>query len=236
MTPVLVWSVAVACAGFFVLPRPVWRLVTRYLVTAAHEAGHALVASVLTASTPKIRLRADTSGVTRFPACSGLRMFLICIAGYPAPGFLGLLGVMAVATGHPRWWLWGLVGLAAVEAFAMVRNVFGWLMTVAWAAGLWAVLTHAGHALPQYVGAAVAAGLLAGGFRTVVELTKSDDDPASDLSKAEELADLPRPVMLVGLWALLVAEMSAAVYLILEPGFVPQLVTSIEHGVRGAGL
>jgi len=25
MTPVLVWSVAVACAGFFVLPRPVWR-------------------------------------------------------------------------------------------------------------------------------------------------------------------------------------------------------------------
>ncbi len=127
-------------AAALVLPRVAWRR-TRHVVTIAHEGGHALVAVLSGRRLSGIRLHSDTSGVTVSRGrARGPGMVLTLLAGYTAPGLLGLAAAWVLGTGHAVALLWGFVALLALLAL-QVRNWFG----------LWSVLaTTAAVAAASY--------------------------------------------------------------------------------------
>jgi hypothetical protein len=172
--------IAVLAAAVLVLIRPLWRWATRYVITAVHEAGHAVAAIGLTGrlrAVRSMRLRADTSGVTWSATGAGLRSQLVTMAGYPAPGALGAVGMLLIVGGQPRSWLWGLLILAVIEGLLWVRNLFGLLLILMWSAALVELLQRGSLRADWYAGATVAAVLVMGGLRSVVELLVAGRDP-----------------------------------------------------------
>ena len=79
-------------AGAVVLTgeRTTWRLL-RFVVTIAHEGGHAVAAVLVRRELAGIRLHSDTSGVTLSRGrASGPGMVFTAVSGYPAPSLLGV--------------------------------------------------------------------------------------------------------------------------------------------------
>lgn len=121
-----VWLVAASglLAVAAVLPRRVW-LVSRNVVTIAHEGGHALLALATGRRLAGVRLHASTAGETLSAGKpTGPGMMLTTAAGYPAPSALGLGGAALLASGHPIAMLLISLVLLAGMTLAM-RNGYG---------------------------------------------------------------------------------------------------------------
>lgn len=186
-TVLIALAVVVACIA---IP-PLWGTV-RHAVTIAHEGGHALVAGLTGRRVSGIRLHSDTSGLTtsygeakRFP------LSLVALAGYPAPGLLGLAAAWAIGAGHAVAVLWGLE-VVLLLLLVRIRNGFGFLVMVIAIAGL-----GAGAWLlpdPWRVGLACALAwlLLVGAVRAVMELGASRRGGRGRGSDADALARLTR--------------------------------------------
>lgn len=109
---------------------PVWR-VTRHLVTVVHEGGHGLVALLAGRHLSGIRLHSDSSGLTVSRGRPrGPGMVLTLLAGYTAPGLLGLLVAVGVHSAHAVATLCLLL-LALVLLLLQIRNLYGlWIVLV----------------------------------------------------------------------------------------------------------
>lgn len=109
---------------------PVWR-VARHLVTVVHEGGHGLVALLAGRHISGIRLHSDSSGLTVSRGRPrGPGMVLTLLAGYTAPGLLGLLVAVGVHSAHAVATLWLLL-LALVLLLLQIRNLYGlWVVLV----------------------------------------------------------------------------------------------------------
>lgn len=123
---VLLALVALACLMW----APVWR-VTRHLVTVVHEGGHGVVALLAGRHITGIRLHSDSSGLTVSRGRPrGPGMVLTLLAGYTAPGLLGLLVALGVHSGHAIGTLWLLL-IALVLLLLQIRNLYGlWVVLV----------------------------------------------------------------------------------------------------------
>ncbi|WP_156163720.1 M50 family metallopeptidase [Demequina subtropica] len=192
-----------------------WHLV-RHVVTLVHEAGHALVATLLGRDVRSISLHSDTSGLTVSRGdARRLPLALKAFAGYPAPGVTGLAIAWAVGAGHGIAVLW--VSVAALLLVLMrVRNVYGVLVVVAVAAGLgWAA-----WALPDEWRVGIACGLawllLIGGVRAVVELqgTRRGGARGSDADALARLTHVPGGVWVALFWLVTVACLVAGAWLL----------------------
>jgi hypothetical protein len=104
---------AIAASVVFVVLRPTWRIV-RYPVTAVHEFGHLVVALAVGGRGARVRLRADSSGLTTWRA-SGYgrgRAALIALAGPARPRWWGRrarwlsppTGPRSASWAWPWWW------------------------------------------------------------------------------------------------------------------------------------
>lgn len=103
---------------------PVWR-VARQASTIIHEMGHVLAAWCTGRRVSGIKLHSDTSGVTLSRGKpNGPGLLVTFLAGYPAPGLLGVLLIWLGTTGHAGAAL-TVFQAVLVLALLLSRNVIG---------------------------------------------------------------------------------------------------------------
>ena len=186
---------------------PVWSI-ARHVVTIAHEAGHAAVATLLGRKVRGIRLHSDTSGLTtHYGSVKRLPLALTSFAGYPAPAVLGLGAAALLGAGYANALLWITV-VVLVLVLVQIRNFFGFfVMLVTIGAFGWLAWTG-----PDPLRVGVAYGLawllLLGSVRAVMELHTSRKVPAGRSSDADALAKstrIPGLVWVTVFWLVTVA-------------------------------
>jgi hypothetical protein len=195
-----------------------WRLL-RFVVTIAHEGGHAIAAVLVRRELAGIRLHSDTSGVTLSRGrAGGPGMVFTAVSGYPAPSLLGAGFAALVALDQVRAMLWLTVALLLL-LLSQIRNVFGVVTVVGSGAAAVAVIIWGTERVALGFACAVAWLLLVGGLRAVIELQRSRrhqgsgrgarrGELSSDADQLARLTHLPGV-----LWVILFFLLSAAALL-----------------------
>jgi hypothetical protein len=165
--------------------------VVRLLVTVCHEAGHAVVATLVGRKLRGIRVHSDTSGLTLSKGRpTGPGMVATVFAGYPTASVVGLGAAWLAGAGHAAGLLWLIVVLLALMLFK-IRNLYGALVVV----GFGAVVGLASWYAPPVVLGWIAIGLvwlfLLAGPRPVVELLFRHS-PGSDAAQLAGLTRVPK--------------------------------------------
>ncbi|NIH87523.1 M50 family metallopeptidase [Amycolatopsis granulosa] len=210
-------------ALLLVLSGAPWRL-ARNVVTIVHEAGHALVAVLAGRRLQGIKLHSDTSGVTLSRGKpEGPGMVLTALAGYPAPGMLGLVFASLLAAGRITALL-VLAALLLLGVLVMVRNAYGVLSVVLTAGGLAVVALLAGPEVQAWFVYLITWFLLLGALRPVVELQMKRRRGAARDSDADQLARLTE--VPAALWMLMLAVIAITCLVVggawlLEPALTP---------------
>ncbi|WP_062132514.1 M50 family metallopeptidase [Demequina aestuarii] len=194
-----------------------WHAV-RHVVTIAHEAGHAVVATLLGRKVSGIRLHSDTSGLTTHSGSTKrLPLTLTAFAGYPAPAVLGVGAAALLGAGYAFGLLWVLL-VVLLLVLVQIRNVYGFLVMVLAIGGFGWLAWSAPD--PWRVGVAYGVTwlLLLGAVRAVVELHGSRRGVQGGGSDADALARTTRVPALVwvGLfWLVTVACAAGGAWLML---------------------
>jgi hypothetical protein len=184
---------------------PTWPRL-RHGITIVHEAGHGAAATLTRRRLAGIRLHSDTSGLTvSVGRPRGPGMVLTLLAGYPAPSAAGVLVAWAVSAGHAAAALWAALVLLLL-VLVQIRNWFGlWSVLVAGVL-VGAVTWFADPAWRMRAALALAALLVLGGLRAVVELPAARrGDGASDADQLARVTHVP-----VGVWLLLFVLLALA--------------------------
>ena len=122
----------------------------RLATTVVHEAGHALVAVLVGRRLAGIRVHSDTSGVTVSRGRPrGPGMVVMLMAGYLAPGVLGLVAALLFTHGRALVLLWLLVAVL-LGVLVWVRNGYGLVTVLVLGVGL-GLVTRFGDARAQAV-------------------------------------------------------------------------------------
>jgi hypothetical protein len=139
-----VTSLSALAGGLVLTIGPARRWVGDYLVTIAHEAGHAVVTLLCSGRVLGIRLhtrsyagRTGIAGYTQTRTSQRARV-PIGLAGYPTPAAIGLATLALVHAEHTRGALVTMVAALAVMLI-LIRNVFGAVLLL----GVGAALTLA---------------------------------------------------------------------------------------------
>ncbi|MFD4198412.1 MULTISPECIES: M50 family metallopeptidase [Amycolatopsis] len=210
-------------ALLLVLSGAPWRM-ARNVITIVHEAGHALIAVLAGRRLQGIKLHSDTSGVTVSRGKpEGPGMVLTALAGYPAPGILGLAFASLLAAGRITVLL-ALAALLLLGVLVMVRNAYGVLSVVLTAAGLAAVALVAGPQVQAWFIYLITWFLLFGGLRPVIELQIKRRRGAARDSDADQLARLtgvPAALWMLMLGVLAVTCLFVGGAWLLEPALQP---------------
>lgn len=210
-------------ALLLVLSGAPWRM-ARNMITIVHEAGHALIAVLAGRRLQGIKLHSDTSGVTVSRGKpEGPGMVLTALAGYPAPGILGLAFASLLAAGRITVLL-ALAALLLLGVLVMVRNAYGVLSVVLTAAGLAAVALVAGPQVQAWFIYLITWFLLFGGLRPVIELQIKRRRGAARNSDADQLARLtgvPAALWMLMLGVLAVTCLFVGGAWLLEPALQP---------------
>ncbi|GAA3815766.1 M50 family metallopeptidase [Amycolatopsis sp. ATCC 39116] len=210
-------------ALLLVLSGAPWRM-ARNVITIVHEAGHALIAVLAGRRLQGIKLHSDTSGVTVSRGKpEGPGMVLTALAGYPAPGILGLAFASLLAAGRITVLL-ALAALLLLGVLVMVRNAYGVLSVVLTAAGLAVVALVAGPQVQAWFIYLITWFLLFGGLRPVIELQIKRRRGAARDSDADQLARLtgvPAALWMLMLGVLAVTCLFVGGAWLLEPALQP---------------
>lgn len=121
--PEIVWAITAAVVLLTAVPS-VWRIL-RQASTIVHEMGHVFAALLSGRRVSGIKLHTDTSGVTVSRGKpKGPGMLFTALAGYPAPGLLGLGMAVLLTTGHAGAAL-TLYQVVMLLALILSRNAVG---------------------------------------------------------------------------------------------------------------
>lgn len=94
--------------------------------TLIHEIGHALMALVTSGEVLKVQVFFDTSGLTTTKSNSGIKRFLVSIAGYPFASAMAFVGFMLLGYGYEKWIVLGLSVLFLLTLIFWIRdNTYG---------------------------------------------------------------------------------------------------------------
>ena len=170
-TPLVGWIIVVAVVTGVIAAvwRPLWVL-SSYVSTWVHEAGHA-VAGVLTgARVSAVRVKFDRSGCTD-TAGGWFSNFVSAGAGYTAPSVVGALMLVGVLSGRYQWVV--LVGVVVVFLLLpLQRSFLGWVYGGLLAAGA-VMLMVVSPEVAQFGLCAVGGFLLTAGFRDLAALSSA---------------------------------------------------------------
>jgi hypothetical protein len=205
--------------------RTAWRLL-RFVVTIAHEGGHAIAAVLMRRELAGIQLHSDTSGVTLSRGrASGPGMVFTADAGYPSPSLLGVGFAALIAFDHVRVMLWLAVALLLL-LLIQIRNVFGVLTVVGTGAATVAVIIWGNHRTALGFACAMSWLLLVGGLRAVIELQRSrrgqgsgrrhQQSLQSDADQLARLTILPGLIWVTLFFLLSLAALLAGAWLMLR--------------------
>ncbi|GAB3696831.1 M50 family metallopeptidase [Mariniluteicoccus flavus] len=170
---------------------------TRMLVTIAHEAGHALVATLTGRRLTGIRLHTDTSGLTvsRGPA-RGPGMVATLAAGYVTPGLFGLASAWVLGLGYAVAMLW-LLTLLFAAMLLKIRNFYGLLVMATVAVGVGAASWYLAPVHQSWLAHLICWVWLLAAPRPVLELARQGSR-TSDSAQLARLTGVP-----AGLWTAL---------------------------------
>lgn len=167
-----------------------WPLV-RLLVTVCHEAGHAVIATLVGRKLRGIRVHSDTSGLTVSRGRpTGPGMVATLFAGYPTASVVGLGAAWLAGAGHAAGLLWLMVALLALMLLK-IRNVYGALVVVGFGAVVGLASWYATPAVLGWIATGLAWLFLLAGPRPVVELLLRHS-PGSDAAQLAGLTRVPR--------------------------------------------
>lgn len=218
ITPTLTSALVPGVVVLVILAVPQLWAIARHVVTIAHEAGHAGVATVLGREVRGIRLHRDTSGLTtHYGSVKRLPLALTSFAGYPAPAVLGLGAAALLGAGYVNAVLWITVAVL-VLVLVQIRNFFGFFVMLVTIGGFGWLAWSGPDALRVGVAYGLAWLLLLGSVRAVVELHTSRKVPAGRSSDADALARstrIPGLVWVGVFWLVTVACAVAGAWLML---------------------
>jgi hypothetical protein len=167
-----------------------WPLV-RLLVTVCHEAGHAVIATLVGRKLRGIRVHSDTSGLTVSRGRpTGPGMVATLFAGYPTASVVGLGAAWLAGAGHAAGLLWLLVVLLALMLLK-IRNVYGTLVVVGFGAAVGLASWFAPPVVLGWIAIGLAWLFLLAGPRPVVELLFRHA-PGSDAAQLAGLTHVPK--------------------------------------------
>ncbi|MDO5500421.1 MAG: M50 family metallopeptidase [Propionibacteriaceae bacterium] len=210
--PTTVAVLGVAALALVVLAWPL----TRMAVTVAHEAGHAIIAVLTGRQLKGIRLHSDTSGLTVSRGRPrGPGMVATLLAGYPAPGLLGLGAALLLASGRAVLVV-ALLVVVLAAMLVMVRNLYGLLVLLF---GLAAVAAAAWYLSPlhqSWLAYLITWTLLLAAPRPVIELARHRAGN-SDSAQLARITRIPALLWTVAFAATTVACLIAGLG-VLAPG------------------
>jgi hypothetical protein len=167
-----------------------WPLV-RLLVTVCHEAGHAVIATLVGRKLRGIRVHSDTSGLTVSRGRpTGPGMVATLFAGYPTASVVGLGAAWLAGAGHAAGLLWLMVVLLALMLLK-IRNVYGALVVVGFGAAVGLASWYAQPVVLGWIATGLAWLFLLAGPRPVVELMFGHA-PGSDAAQLAGLTRVPK--------------------------------------------
>ncbi|NLV81256.1 MAG: M50 family metallopeptidase [Rhodococcus sp.] len=208
-TTVVVVTAVVALV--LVTVRPLW-LMTRHVITQAHEGSHALVAMLAGRRLSGIRLHSDTSGVTVSSGNPrGFGMIATAFAGYVGPAVLGFAAATLLTLNRPAAVLWSLL-LALALLILLIRNLFGFFSLVL-AGAVVGAAAYLGDPVVRYAAAYLITWvLLLGATRPVLELARTHLRGRGQGSDADQLRWLTRIPTAVWIAVFLVVTAGTALY------------------------
>lgn len=161
-------AVVLLAATALSIPRGTWRYFG-LLATATHELGHAFAALMSGQRLGGIRLSLDHSGTTTSYSRGRLASVWSGFWGYPVPALAGAALVWSGFNG------WGPAALTAgslilVLSLLFVRNLAGFLITLAAAASGAVLIFFVPHAFTGHVAIALGLALLVAAVRDVIKL------------------------------------------------------------------
>ena len=214
MTSAALFGVAIGAAlvGFA-------RKVVGHGVTAAHEAGHAVVAVLLGRELTSLKVRPNRSGETWSKgAGSRLGLAVLAMAGYPAPMVVGLAVAWAIRHGRAREALAGAL-VAVVLSVPFWKGLWTVIVGVALAVALGAAVYYRGRFAEAMAGGIVAIGTL-GGLFDIFEIagSKVKRNDSSDVGKVAALFFLPVVVAKAGLALFGIGLAALTAFVALRPG------------------
>lgn len=206
---------------------PVWR-VLRFVVTIAHEGGHAVAALLAGRQLAGIRLHSDTSGVTLSRGRPrGPGMILTAASGYPAPCLLGVVFAVLIALERVSTLLW-LIVVLLVLLLVQLRNAVGIAGVVVVGALDAAVIFYGTPRQALVFACGVTWLLLVGGLRAVIELQRTrrrqQSGPhglQSDADQLARLSHLPGLVWVTLFFAVALAAVLGSGWLMLADPTLP---------------
>lgn len=182
-----------------------WPLV-RLLVTVCHEAGHAVVATLVGRKLSGIRVHSDTSGLTTSRGRpSGPGMVATLFAGYPAPSAVGIGAAALAGAGYAVGLLWLIVVLLALMLLKL-RNLYGAVVVLATGVLVGVFSWYATPTVAGWLAHGIAWLLLLAAPRPAVELLFSKA-PGSDAAQLAALTHAPRVLWILVWLALTVAAL-----------------------------
>jgi hypothetical protein len=133
------WTAAAVSLAVSLTPWGPWLLYPFKLVTTwVHESGHALAAVLVGGHVSSITIAPDTSGLTQSLVPPGrVSRGIVASVGYLGAAIMGCL--LMAATRSARWTrpiLLTLGALMLVTAVLWIRNVFGFVVVLAWGVAL----------------------------------------------------------------------------------------------------
>jgi len=192
-----------------------WPLV-RLLVTVCHEAGHAVVATLVGRKLSGIRVHSDTSGLTVSKGRpTGPGMVATLFAGYPTASVVGLGAAWLAGAGHAAGLLWLLVVLLAVMLLK-IRNLYGALVVVGSGTAVGLASWYAPPSVLAWIAIGLAWLFLLAAPRPVVELLFRHA-PGSDAAQLSALTHVPKFVWSL-VWLVLTVGALLVGALLLFPG------------------
>jgi hypothetical protein len=173
--------------GLALTTGPLRRWTGDYLVTIAHEAGHAAATILCSGRVLGIRLhthvragRTGISGVTDTRTSHKARI-PVGLAGYPAPAAIGLITLALLHGDHTRGAL-AVMAAAVIIMLILIRNLFGAVLLLTVGTTLYLALFYASPPVQTAVVGVVAWTLLFGATRDAVEAFRSGSGDATNLS------------------------------------------------------
>jgi hypothetical protein len=191
------YAAAVGVAVVVALAFAPLRRAASSVVTLAHELGHAAVALAVGGKVTRVSVRLDASGETLTLVggkAPNLRLALFALAGYPAPGVVGIVAAWAASTADHRTFLLVSAVIVALVLVLWVRNPWGLLVCVVTVVGLWVVAVNGGEVLARTVTIAAAWTFAIGGLQASWALASGRSRPRTGLDDALRVAQLSRVV------------------------------------------
>ena len=124
--------VVIACGVGAILSFTPFDKIAKYLSTAVHELGHALMASLFGGRPKNIHISVSGAGLATYmaPASWGrMRSSLVYFAGYIAPAIAALAGIRAVQAEYSRAWFVFATAILGLAILFLIRNLWGFIWT-----------------------------------------------------------------------------------------------------------